>query len=134
MTIKPLSPREAALLATAHAYGVTVHMAELPGTLRGLYDANTGRILLRTGMSDGQRVSTLAHELIHARRGDAGHQDPTHEARIDEEAAGLLLTSEQVARATDDVGTDSRDLAAALNTTPSLVDAWKRRAQTPFHS
>ena len=73
--IDPMTPREAMLLAAAHAYGVTVHMGDLPGTLRGKYEASRARIVLRRGMTEGQRVSALAHELVHARRGDDGHQD-----------------------------------------------------------
>jgi hypothetical protein len=134
MTITPVTAREAMLLTAAHAYGATVHMADLPGTLRGLYDAEHNRIILRSGMTEGQRVSTLAHELIHARRGDNGHQSSAHESRIDEEAAGLLLTAEEYALAERIVGHDSRALAAELDVTPSLVDAWKRRARTRFHS
>ena len=134
MTIRPMGPREAMLLSAAHAYGVTVHMADLPGTLRGMFEASSGRILLRAGMTEGQRVSTLAHELIHARRGDDGHQSGACEARIDEEAAGLLLTAEEYAQAERIVGPDSRALAVELDVTPSLVDAWKRRAQSLFHA
>ena len=126
--IDPMTPREAMLLAAAHAYGVTVHMGDLPGTLRGKYEASRARIVLRRGMTEGQRVSALAHELVHARRGDDGHQTRAVEAHVDEEAAGLLLGADEYARAERLVGGDPRALAVELEVTPGLVESWQRRA------
>ena len=45
--IEPRDAREAALLDLAHELGATVHYSDLPGTLRGVWDPNGPRILLR---------------------------------------------------------------------------------------
>lgn len=126
--INPIDKREVSLLALAHTYGATVHLARLPGSVRGWYDAAMSRILLRDGMTTAQRVSTLAHEVVHARRGDVGPQDDRTEALIDEEAAGLVVLTADYAAAEQLVGPDPRALAVELDVTPTLVAAWQRRA------
>lgn len=134
MTITPMDAREDALLALAHAYGATVHLADLPGTEMGRYEADMHRILIRSGMSVAQRVSTLAHEVVHARRGDDGAQSECSETYVDEEAAGLVLTEGEYARAEDAVGTDPTRLARALDVTPWLIEAWQRRSGHLYHT
>lgn len=126
--ITPIDEREQFLLETAHFYGATVRLATLPGTVRGLYVHAQRLILIRAGMTAAQRVSTLAHEVVHARRGDHGPQSPTIEAHVDEEAAGLVITSLDYRDAARVHGDDPRALAAELDVTLGLIVAWQRRA------
>lgn len=133
MTIQPNDNREDFLLSMAHAYGATVHVADLPGTTRGQYIADESRIYLRRGMTRAQRVSTLAHEVIHARRGDNGPQNSCVEDHVDEEAAGLIITEPAYAYAENLVGPNPRLLASELDVTPGLVEAWQRRRNREYH-
>ena len=82
--IEPRDAREAALLDLAHELGATVHYSDLPGTLRGVWDPNGPRILLRRRLASAQRVSTLAHEIVHARRGDRGCQTASTEQHVED--------------------------------------------------
>lgn len=127
MTIDPIDTREATLLNIAHMYGTTVHLADLPGTQRGRYEAQERRIVLRRTLTTAQRVSALAHEVVHARRGDDGPQTASVEAHVEEEAATLIITEHDYARAETMVGRDPWMLAAELDLTPGLVAAWQSR-------
>lgn len=133
MTIDPMDARERVLLNLAHMYGATVHIAQLDGNEMGRYESSTRRILIRPGMTAAQRVSTLAHEIIHARRGDNGEQPPSVERFVDEEAAGLVITDRAYALAETTVGHDPRTLALELDVSPWLVEAWQRRRNREYH-
>lgn len=126
--IDPCGRREAAILSAAHALGVRVLLASLPGSMRGAYMDDDGVIVLREGLSPAQRVSALAHETVHARRGDVGPQTVVVEARVDEDAAVLAVTPREYREAERVVGPDPRALAVELDVTPWLVSAWQRRA------
>ena len=117
----------------AHAFGVTVHLADLPGNTRGQYIAEESKIYLRRGMAGAQRVSALAHEVVHARRGDVGPQDSCVEDHVDEEAAALIITERAYALAETLVGPNPRLLAAELDVSPGLIEAWQRRRNRDYH-
>ncbi len=121
-----LDPRETRLLNTARANGVTVHVADLPGEMRGQYVADEQRIYLRRGMAPAQRVSALAHEVSHALRGDDGPQDQAVEDRVNEDAARLLITNGEYVEATSRVGDNVCDLAIELDVSPGIISAWQR--------
>ena len=55
--------------------------------LLGAWEADTGTIYIREGLSSPERECVLAHELEHAIRGDVGPQPPEIEAWIDIEVA-----------------------------------------------
>ncbi|MCR2051783.1 hypothetical protein NSA19_02725 [Actinomyces bowdenii] len=125
-----LDPREKMLLDLAHFYGIQVFFTDLstPGSECDAHIRRRRSILLRGGQTTAQRVSALAHAIIHARRGDDGRQAPDVEERVEEEAAALIITASAYAAAERVVGRDPRALAQALEVTPSLVVAWQRQA------
>ena len=128
MTLPPTDARLALLLDYAHLQGITVHRANLPGRERGRYDHEAHRILIQEGMSPAQEVSVLAHELVHAQRGDLGPQSPEREAAVQEMAATLVISTTDYARAEAICGPDAWALARELDVTPDLVQAWQARA------
>ena len=131
--IEPRDAREAALLDLAHELGATVHYSDLPGTLRGVWDPNGPRILLRRRLASAQRVSTLAHEIVHARRGDRGCQTASTEQHVDELAARMLITEAAYRRAEILYGPATWAIAVELDVTPALVEAWKRAREREWH-
>ncbi|MDO4243766.1 MAG: hypothetical protein Q4C85_08445 [Actinomyces sp.] len=127
--IDPVDRRESALLAVAHSYGVTVHRADLLPGERGRFEASQSRILISRGLTVGQEVATLAHEVVHARRGDDGHQEAAVERFVDEEAARLIITAAAYRDAEQVEGPDLWGIARHLDVTPGLVLAWQRAAR-----
>lgn len=63
---------------------------DLPGGYRGLTDGHS-RIWLHRRLLQRERRSTLAHELIHIRRGHLGCQPPMVERGVRHAAARWLL-------------------------------------------
>lgn len=115
-----------ALRGVAAKMGLTITEARLPGSLRGYYDHDYRLIVLDDRLTMPQAVATLAHEIVHAQWGHDGHQHPSVEARVDEVAARMVISTGDYARAERIVGADPRALAAELGTVPWLVEAWKR--------
>lgn len=64
--------------------------ADLPRGIRGLTDG-VGTIWLASGLSQRERRSTLAHELVHLDWHHDGHQPGVVEAAVHAEAARRLL-------------------------------------------
>lgn len=56
--------------AHAHKLGVNIIWGDPGEGILGRYDHDSGTIILRTGMRTRQERSVLAHELVHAARGD----------------------------------------------------------------
>ncbi len=54
----------------------TIILTQLPPNFRGLYDVKNHTIWLDERMTPQQRRCTLAHELVHAERGDTALPDP----------------------------------------------------------
>lgn len=69
----------------------------------GAYDPDTGVIWLSVGLTQAERRSTLAHELIHAERGDepccSDWHDGKQERHVDELAARQLIRLDRLADA-----------------------------------
>jgi Zn-dependent peptidase ImmA (M78 family) len=72
---------------------VTIQTADL-GTVDGVWDPDTRTIWLHRDLTPAQRRCTLAHEVIHAARGDekcADHVLTARQERLVEEIASRLL-------------------------------------------
>lgn len=84
------------------ASGVEVRLAHL-GERFGCYDPDTGVIWIGHGLTQAERRSTLAHELIHAERGDepcvSGWHEDKQERLVSELAARQLITLDKLAEA-----------------------------------
>lgn len=107
--------------------GITVTWDHLPGRLWGVYSHRERTITLRAGMSEGQEVAALLHEMEHARRGDDGHQTRAVERRIDETVAHRLITAEEYARAEALTGgRGSGAIAAEMGLPKWVVSAYRR--------
>lgn len=69
----------------------------------GLYHHDVREIHLRQGLTEAQGRSTLAHELIHAERGDVSLSEPALDARqellVEREAARRLISVQALADA-----------------------------------
>lgn len=68
---------------------IRLHIGPLPAGYRGLTDGAT--IWLSDRLTQRERRSTLAHELVHIRRGHRGHQPACVEDAVQAEAARWLL-------------------------------------------
>lgn len=66
-----------------------LHTGPLPAGYRGLTDGTI--IWLSDRLTQRERRSTLAHELVHVRRGHRGHQPACVEDAVQAEAARWLL-------------------------------------------
>lgn len=99
----------------------------------GAYDHNTRTIYLHAALTTRQKAATLAHEYVHYLRGDTGPQPPHVERRVDEEAAFMLISTEEYATAEHIVGPDPRALAIELDTTLWIVEAWQNRMKRQSH-
>lgn len=73
--------------------GAEVRLAQME--VLGSYDPDTGVIWIGTGLTQAERRSTLAHELVHAARGDTacctGWHEGKQERRVSEIAARRLI-------------------------------------------
>lgn len=117
---------EEQLLAELETMGITVDTRKLTGTLRGYYNHREHLIAIRQGLSYSQRRTALAHELVHARRGDDGHQGPDVERRVDQEAARLLISPVEYALAERIHGPNVAAIARELEVTVSMVEAYRQ--------
>lgn len=90
---------------------VTIQTADL-GTVDGVWDPDTRTIWLHRDLTPAQRRCTLAHEVIHAARGDEKCADHVLTARqerlVDEIAARLLIPLDALA---DALATDPHEPA-----------------------
>ncbi|MDO5758978.1 MAG: hypothetical protein Q4P24_16200 [Rhodobacterales bacterium] len=107
--------------------GIAVVEARLPGTLTGVFDLHARRVYLRRGMTAGQQLATLAHELEHARRGDDGHQGRAVEDTINEKVAAQLISVSEYASAERLHGGHSGAIALELDLPRWVVSAYRRR-------
>lgn len=116
-----------ALLLVCEYQGIAVRWDHLPGDMWGAYSHRERAITLRAGMSQGQEVAALLHEMEHARRGDDGHQSRAVERRIDETVSHRLITAEEYARAEAVTGArDSGAIAAEMGLPRWVVSAYRR--------
>lgn len=69
-----------------------VHVVFVPLDLAGAYVHELNLILIDSRLPASSQRAVLAHEYIHATRGHQGPQEPHIEARVDREAARLLIS------------------------------------------
>jgi hypothetical protein len=103
---------------------ISVHTAALPPPPMGLWDESTRTVWLHRDLTSAERRSTLAHELVHAERGDVPCGDPVldtrQELRVESEAARRLLPLPLLS----DVlrwARDPREAAAELDVDPAML-------------
>lgn len=115
------------LLAAAESSGLTV--TEHKGGAKGFYWHHYRTISIREGLSDRQRLSTFAHELGHAFRGD----EPTGtvfdiraERAADKYAAMLLISPAEYAAAEAIHGAHIDAIAYELGVSRHLVQVWQK--------
>lgn len=111
--------------------GVTLHLVELPGTQRGAIHGHV--IWVDRRLLQAERRCTLTHELIHLAHGHHGPQDPLTEARVQAEAARLLIPIETLANAlrwtrdvtelAEECWVDERTITARLDNLTSVERA-----------
>lgn len=111
--------------------GVTLHVVELPGTMRGAI--HDGHVWIDRRLLQAERRCTLTHELVHLAHGHHGAQDADTEARVQAEAAKLLIPIETLANAlrwtrdvtelAEECWVDERTITARLNGLTSVERA-----------
>ncbi|MDO4888129.1 MAG: hypothetical protein Q3979_05440 [Actinomycetaceae bacterium] len=116
---------ESGLLDWFAARGVHVVEGDT-GTDWGRYYLGRGTVVLRRGLTAGQRVATLAHEAAHVDRADDGHQSAVVEARINEGVARLLISPAEYVVAERLCGCDVGWIASELGVPAWCVAAYRR--------
>ncbi len=99
--------------------------------LMGSYDSRTRTIRIARGLSTGQQVVTLQHELIHALHDQNGTWDPdpqVEEMRTRTETALRLVSPYEYAIAERLYGPDPWCLADQLGLTVHVVRDWQQLA------
>lgn len=114
-----------ALLDVAARERVTVVRSRLDAR-RGAWSAARRIIWIDSRLSDAHAAPVLAHELIHARRGDDCVQDDAAEQLIDERVAQAFIMPEQFAAAERIHGDDSWAIAEELDLPAWVIDAYRR--------
>lgn len=111
------------------AAGIRISYARgLPAGQLGAYDHEARVIWLPAALdlATPLGVAVLAHESVHAYRGDAGHQVRALEDRIDETVAAALVDPGAYARAEDELGWATGGIADVLDQPRWLVSAYRR--------
>lgn len=86
-----MEQREAALTDRLVDEGVSVVEWDIEPW--GLYLRSERLIVLRAGMSQGQRLAALTHESLHFWAGHDGHQSPAVEERVNLQVAQRLIAT-----------------------------------------
>ena len=94
---------------------------------RGAWSREARTIWIDSRLSDAHAAPVLAHELIHACRGDECAQDEATERLIDERVAQEFIAPEQFAAAERLHVGDSWAIAEELDLPAWVVDAYRRR-------
>jgi hypothetical protein len=80
---------------TAAALGLDVYVQRLPDDAMGWWDPDGATVYIDSRCTQAERRSTLAHELVHAERGDepcaTGWHEHKQERAVDAEAARRLI-------------------------------------------
>ena len=105
--------------------GIDVEWSDLAAHRHGEYHWTGDRIVLNLRLTRRQAISALAHELGHQAYGDRC-STPAAERRAWEYAAAFLITPARYAAAERVVGHHLSALAAELEVTPRVVEAWRR--------
>ena len=113
------------LLAELEGMGLNVEWRPLQGLERGQYFHRDRLVVIRCGLTMPQRRSTLAHELVHARREDVGPQPAYVERRVDVQASKILISPTEYMLAERMYGPCVPKLAVELGVTQQLVRAYQ---------
>src|SRR6478735_3992547 len=99
-------------------HDIIVRIGTLGGGVMGLWDEVTRTLWLDADLTPAERRSTLAHELVHAERGDVPCGDQVLDARqerwVEKEAACRLVGWEALSDAARWSGGDAREIADLL--------------------
>lgn len=121
-----MDDREIQLLSQLRAHGVTPQLVDnLPHGWRGAYSKQRGEVYIRSGMATTQRVSALAHELIHVRRGHDGHQDKRTEEYVQRKAALEIVPAAAYMTAELLFEGNVVNIARELDVTPAIIRAYQ---------
>lgn len=115
--------REIALLERLESEGVSV--VERPMKGWGRYYRDRRLIVVRAGLTAGQRLATLTHEAIHHWRGDDGHQSPTVEAIVNRQTAMRLISAPEYALAETAAGPSAAAIAYELGLPVWVVECYR---------
>lgn len=115
-----------ALLATCWQEGIDVRRRKLTNA-RGAWSLSRHTIWVDSRFSDRYAAPVLAHELIHAHRGDVGCQPDHIEQLIDERVATLYVDPHVYARAEHIRGPYPGAIADELDLPQWVIEAWQRR-------
>lgn len=102
---------------------VGVHVVFLPYPKPGAYWHRERLIVIDARLSPRWQRSTLAHEAVHAWFGHGGPCTLETEAWVDEQAAGLLVTSQAYERAEKIHGPNIHAIADELDVTDTALAA-----------
>nr|DAR93012.1 MAG TPA: PolyVal Metallopeptidase superfamily domain [Caudoviricetes sp.] len=118
-------PSFEALQREAARLGATIKLVR-GFRLLGAWEADTGTIYIREGLSSPERECVLAHELEHAIRGDVGPQPPETEAHIDIEVARRFVDPWEYTCA-EKAGGGVAQIAIAMDLPTWVVQAWAKK-------
>lgn len=122
-----MDAREQSLLNQISDHGVTTQITcRLPAPWRAAYSKTRGEVYLREGLTLAQRISALAHELIHIRRGDGGHKDKATEECVQRRAALLLVSPLEYQLAEMLYDGNTLAIARELDVTPDIIRAYRQ--------
>lgn len=103
-----------------------VHVVFLPYPEPGAYWHEQRLIIVDARLSPTWQRCTLAHEAVHAWFGHDGPCEPAREARVDEQAAGLLVSEAEYRLAERIHGTNIHGIADELDVTDWIIEAFQR--------
>ncbi|MEW6896164.1 ImmA/IrrE family metallo-endopeptidase [Trueperella pyogenes] len=106
-----------------------VHVVFVPLDLAGAYVHELNLILIGSRLPASSQRAVLAHEYIHATRGHQGPQEPHIEARVDREAARLLISPAEYVLAEHLYGPNTAAIADELNLPTWIVEAYQEDLQ-----
>lgn len=114
-----------------HADGI--HVVYMPLTREsGLYVHKARLIMIDSKASPTWQLWTLAHEAIHAKRGDDGPQNPRIEQLVDRQAARLLISPHEYRLAEHCYGANYTAIADEMGVPVECVEAFRQwLASTP---
>lgn len=120
--------REIALLDRLEREGVTV--VERPMKGWGRYYRDRRLIVVRAGLTAGQRLAALTHEALHHWRGDDGHQDSAVEATVNRQVAMRLISAPEYALAETLAGPSTAAIAYELGLPVWVVECYREILDT----
>ncbi|MCI7305459.1 MAG: ImmA/IrrE family metallo-endopeptidase [Trueperella sp.] len=105
--------------------GIGVHVVFLPVGVAGGYVHDIGLIVIDSSLPALEQRAVLAHEYVHALHGHEGVQDKAVEARVDRQAAELLVSPAEYILAERLYGCDVAAIAEELELPVWVVAAYQ---------